>query len=408
MKFHLGKRLYALLGRASGGMIPLVLHRAGVDHLVQQAAALAFESALGLVPLFAVAFALLKATGALDARSALLEFIAGQLFPSSGNEVLTYLVRFADKVDIRALGAGGLCATLLVVYWLLHSIEDAWNQIWRVPRQRSVLGKFVVFYTLSTLIPFLMALSLYHTTRFWRAPGLIILAPLGSTWLALLLANKLVPFTRVSWRAAAAGSLLSALLFELAKLGFGLYLTKVALFKYHNVYGTLGLAPLLLVWIYLGWATVLLGAELAHALERREALEAEQAYDADGQWFLASGAQAARLLVEVARQFRSGGTPLSAEDLARRLALPRGAVLRLLRRLDASGLVVAVESREDPAAAPAYVLTQPAEQIRLDQILAASDPQPVEAAPGALTETLSRLEEARRQVAAQTSLGDLL
>lgn len=408
MSLQIGKRVHALLGRVSGGMIPLVLHRTGVDHIVQQAAALAFESALGLVPLFAVAFALLKATGALDARSALLEFIAGQVFPSSGNEVMTYLVGFADKVDIRALGAGGLCATLLVVYWLLHSIEDVWNQIWRVPRQRSIMSKFLVFYTLATLIPFLMALSLYHTTRFWRAPGLTILVPLSSTWLALLLANKLVPFTRVSWRAAAAGSLLSALLFELAKLGFGLYLTKVALSKYHNVYGTLGLAPLLLLWVYLAWATVLIGAELAHALERREVLEAEQAFDADGQWFLPSGEQAARLLVEVARRFRSGGAPLTAEDLAQRLALPRGAVLRLLRRLDARGLLLPVESRADPAASPAYVLIQPAEQIRLDQILAASDPQPVEETPGALAEALGRLGEARRQVAAQTSLGDLL
>src|SRR5262249_49003801 len=150
----------------------------------------AFQSSLGLVPLLAVAFAFLKALGALDARGALLEFLAHEMFPSASGEAVTKVAAFADRIDVKAIGVGGLVVTVVVAFTTFNTIEGTWNHIWAVSRRRSLWSRIVVFYTLTTIGTFLVAISLYETGHYWRESRVLAFAiSSGATATAFLLAN---------------------------------------------------------------------------------------------------------------------------------------------------------------------------------------------------------------------------
>jgi membrane protein len=82
--------------------------------------------------------------------------------------------------------------------------------------------------------------------------------------LAFATVFKVVPHRTVQWRHAFAGAALSVVLFELMKWGIGLYLGSFS--SYQKIYGAFAAAPILLLWIYLGWATILFGASFASSM----------------------------------------------------------------------------------------------------------------------------------------------
>ena len=94
------------------------------------------------------------------------------------------------------------------------------------------------------------------------------LLPFAVTWVGLSVLYQLVPNCRVRWRDAIAGALVGALLFEAARNGFAWYVQDLA--NYQAVYGALAAIPILLIWIYLSWVIVLLGATLTAALDAFE------------------------------------------------------------------------------------------------------------------------------------------
>jgi membrane protein len=99
-----------------------------------------------------------------------------------------------------------------------------------------------------------------------------LLAPFLITWVGLTVLYQVVPNCRVRWRDAITGALVAAVLFEFARKGFALYVHGIA--NYRQIYGALAAMPIFLIWVYLSWVIVLLGAILAaalHAFEYRDA-----------------------------------------------------------------------------------------------------------------------------------------
>src|SRR3954451_1465020 len=99
------------------------------DKCPQQAAALAFQTALSLVPVTAIAFSILRAMGSLDAQSQLSLFVAEHVFPQMP-DVTERIADFSTKVSIGALGGGGLIFTLVTCYSLYSYVERIFNDIW--------------------------------------------------------------------------------------------------------------------------------------------------------------------------------------------------------------------------------------------------------------------------------------
>jgi len=245
------------------------------DRLFEAAGALSYTTVFALVPLSLVVFGVLSAFPAFkEWTGALSDYIFANFVPSAAESVKGYLLGVTDKVQtLTAAGVIALIASLLIT---LYSVEGTFNRIWRVKTARPKVGRFLVYWTVLTLGALVATASLALSTRFFAlaifetAPGrwleslMLRLAPVAIELLAFAAIFKVVPHRTVQWRHAFAGAALSVFLFELMKWGIGLYLGSFN--SYQKIYGAFAAAPILLLWIYLGWATILFGASFAASM----------------------------------------------------------------------------------------------------------------------------------------------
>lgn len=271
------KRLRALLFlyRVAGR----VFRRWSLDKCPQQAASLSFQTVLSIVPALAVVLAAFRATGAMEAESRFVEFLSRELIPLSRQELSARLLHWSENVTFESLGLVGLVSTLLIAFVAFNGLEKSVNHIWRVRRKRRLFTRLAVFYLSATFGPLLFGLSLYHAARFGLAEGWSgFLLSVVSTYAGLVLANLMLPATRVHVVPALIGALVTTVLAEVAKFAFGAYVSSVALPRYVGIYGAVAAVPLWLMWIYWSWMMFFLGIEVTRAVQsiRKRA-------DSDGQ-----------------------------------------------------------------------------------------------------------------------------
>jgi membrane protein len=379
------------------------------DRCPQQAASLAFQTALSIVPMIAIALAILRAAGEFEVESALVDFISREVLPQfSRGEIAGHLLSFAGNMSFATAGIAGVGSTLFLSFVMYASVEKIFNDVWKIERRRSLGQKFFVFYAVATLVPALIGVSLYHATRYGLTQGALgWLGALGATFGALFLANKLLPATHVKWRAAATGALFSSIAFEIAKRGFQLYVARVAFQSYAGVYGALGLVPILLLWIYYSWLVVLFGAEVAHTVQNLHLLEGLGRRSSDSQGAQVSGPIGARLLCAIVDVWRRDGRAVDRTELTARFGLNDDVAERVLARLREGGLVLAVDGDTTgylPARAPqditlgdvldlfrgGDVAVRPTGTARLDEVLGELERTTRDASRAVTIEELSR------------------
>jgi membrane protein len=375
------------------------------DRCPQQAAALSYQATLSMVPILAIAFALLKTVGSGDAEDRLLDYIATYILPDL-RETSPYLKAFSTKISIGAAGGIGLIITLLTCYSLYSSVERTFNDIWRAPSRRSLVGKFLTFYALVTLVPILGGVSVYWSGKLIGARSwLQVLGPLAIQFAALLLTNKLLPNVAVRWRAAFMAALVTSVALEALKWGFLKFAKEMLLESYAGVYGPLALVPMLLLWIYISWLLVLLGAEIAHAFQNLQLLEAEERRQHSAEPI--NGLVATQLLAAVAANHERGGKGLERDHLARDFGLSAEVVGQLVERLKQRGLVAEVRGDKE-----GLIPTRAASAVSVADILAAFRATDLEMAPGTLSPALGQLvhdlEETRRKRIEGLTLAELL
>ncbi len=250
---------------------------------------LAYVSLLSLVPLVAVIFALFAAFPMFSEVSVQLRhFVFANFMPATGDVIQRYIEQFvANSSKMTAVGACGLIVTALL---LMYAIDSALNAIWRSKKVRPKVYSFAVYWMILTLGPLLagasLAISSYLLSLRWASElntvidNVLRLFPLILSWLSFWLLYSVVPTTRVPNRDAMAGALVAAILFELGKKGFALYITTFP--SYQLIYGVLAVVPILFVWVYWTWCIVLLGAEITVTLgEYRKLKEAAEQEEAD-------------------------------------------------------------------------------------------------------------------------------
>ncbi|MFC5569977.1 YihY family inner membrane protein [Lysobacter yangpyeongensis] len=245
------------------------------DRLFQAAGALSYTTVFALVPLSMVVFGVLSAFPVFSVWSdQLSDYIFANFVPSAAKSVEGYLKGFSEKAgELTATGVIALIASLLIT---LNGIESAFNRIWRVKAPRPKVGRFLVYWTVFTLGALMAAGSLALSARifamsvFQTQAGsmlqafLLRIAPMAIELFAISAIYKVVPHRTVQWRHAIAGALLATIAFETVKWGLGIYLGSFG--SYSKIYGALAAAPILLLWIYLSWVSVLLGASLASSI----------------------------------------------------------------------------------------------------------------------------------------------
>lgn len=251
-------------------------HRFWDDNCFQYAGSLSYTTVFALVPLTVAVFGILSAFPVFEGWSQQLRvFVFTNFVPAAGESIDAYLGQFADNAS--RLTSVGVVALFLSALLMMYSIEDAYNRIFRVTRPRRAVSRFVVYWTILSLGPLLVATGLAMSTYLFTLPliadidrgyaltdRLLTLVPGAVTWLALTLSYAIVPNTEVRWRHAALGALVATILFELGKRAFALYLTNVP--SYERIYGAFAVLPIFLFWVYLSWNIVLLGASLSAVL----------------------------------------------------------------------------------------------------------------------------------------------
>lgn len=245
------------------------------DRCFETAGALAYTTLFALVPLSMVVFGILSAFPVFDRWSTeLIGFVFANFVPSSAEVVEANLRKFAESAkDLTVTGVSALLASLLVTMW---SIESTFNRIWRVPTVRPKLTRFLMYWALLTLGTLVAVGSLALTSYVFTLPALSGVEEMGWTdrWLTFLpnlvelamftFAYWLIPHRSVPFRFAIAGGAFATLLFEIAKHAFAAYLLSVP--TYEKLYGAIAAVPIFLIWIYVSWVVVLLGASLASSL----------------------------------------------------------------------------------------------------------------------------------------------
>jgi membrane protein len=245
------------------------------DRCFETAGALSYSTVFALVPLATVAFGVLAAFPVFEAWSgALSDFIFQHFVPGAARAVQDYVGDFAGTASRLTLA--GVAGVVVVALVTMAGIEQTFNRIWRVTSPRPRLTRFLVFWTVLTLGGFVAVASLAVSTTLLSLPafGGEEARTLGGhllRWVPTLLllagftaAYMVVPNRTVAWRHAAAGAVLATLVFEGAKWGLTAYLRTVP--AYQQLYGALAVLPIFLLWVYLSWVAVLLGASLAASL----------------------------------------------------------------------------------------------------------------------------------------------
>ncbi|NQW00508.1 MAG: YihY family inner membrane protein [Rhodospirillales bacterium] len=246
------------------------------DRCWRMAAGLSYTSLLAIVPLSAIAFSMLAAFPVFEGvKEKFQDALFDNLLPQSAAAMQEYFNTFVSNTT--GLSAVGIVALAVTAVLLMGTIEADLNTIFRVKKARAVVPRLLVFWAMLTLGPLLLGASFSLSTYFFAAtewlgvdifsgslglltkslPTVIIVFLLGLFYLA-------IPNRPVGPRAACIGGLTAGVLFAGLRQVFGWY---VATFPtYQNIYGALSVVPIFLVWMYLSWTVVLLGAVLTSSL----------------------------------------------------------------------------------------------------------------------------------------------
>ncbi len=260
-----------------GNFALFALRRFINDGLSQAAGALTYSTLLALVPLLVIAFAVLSGFPAFDAvKIRMEELFLSALVPEVGADVRTYLSDFTRSAsNLTAVGIVALGVTAVLLLW---TIEATLNQIWRVERPRPLTTRLLIFWAILTLGPLLLGASFTLTSdAISRAQNWV---PGAASDEAIQLTSKslrfaigvlmqsaaftllyiLVPARHVRLRDAVIGGVFAGLAFQILRWAFNSFLTSGS--TYATIYGTVAIFPIFLLWIYMSWTVIIIGAVL--------------------------------------------------------------------------------------------------------------------------------------------------
>lgn len=262
--------------QGSGAFVQLFGRLFKEDGCQQSAAALTFTTLFAIVPMMTVSFAILSAMPALRERGELIQEWAFDYFvPTAGSQVIDYLNSFSQQAS-NLTGIGILFLVVTAVL-MLRTIEQSLNRIWKINTPRKGVTSLMMYWAVLSLGPLSLGIGLAITSyvtsqaifsetvsflggmRFWLS-----VLPLIFTTAMLTLLYTIVPNTSVPLKQSFIAALAAALLFELAKYGFTLFIRHAP--SYQVVYGAFAAVPIFLMWIYISWLIVLGGALLVRVM----------------------------------------------------------------------------------------------------------------------------------------------
>ena len=360
--------------------IRTAIHRATVvanaryrsDVLNLQAMGLTYSTLLSLVPFLAVMFSVLKA---FEVQNILEPFLA-QLLQPLGNaaaEVTSRIINFVDNIRVGILGAAGVAMLFYTVVTLVAKIEDALNQIWRLPHSRTWSQRITAYLSVILVGPVMVFTALTLTASaqsYWLVERLFEIGFVSYLFtlttsvmpFVLLCATftflyKFIPYTKVRLSSALVGGAVAGLLWQVVGMAFAAFVANSA--RYEAVYSSFAIVIVFLIWLYTGWLIFLIGAEVTYFHQYPSAFLYEAMTDGKGYRFQEWLALSA--LAEIARRHLSHRPPWEQTELAARLGV--SSLGNLIDEFVRSGILLKSAEPEGVA------LARPPENIFVKEII---------------------------------------
>jgi membrane protein len=348
-----------------------------------RAMSLVYTTLLSLVPFLAVMFSVLKAFGAHHRAGPLLEQILEPL-GDAAPEITLRVVAFVDNLQVGILGAFGLAGLFLTAVSTLGKVEDALNHVWHVRRSRSLGRKFTDYLSALLVGPVLVfsAFGLIASAQsHWLVQRVMALEPIGGLLLvvagrmvpfvlltaAFTLLYRFVPYTHVRLRSAMVGGATAALLWQLAGFGFTAFVASST--SYTAIYSGFAVLVLFLLWLYVAWLIVLVGAEAAYFDQYPSAYVSARRR----QTHLWRERAALAALAEITRCHLRGAPPPRAAALSAEAGVPLATLEQLVDDLVSRGILLRAAEPQGLA------LARPPEQVTILEVLhIVSDPPGIE------------------------------
>jgi membrane protein len=337
---------------------PVALIRDWLDGEINiRAMSLAYTTLLSLVPLMVFSFAILKGVGARgDVRILLHEFF--RPLGGAGTELTETVMQFVTNMRGELLGSIGLAFLVYTVVTTIQKIEASFNFVWRVARPRSFARRFTEYLSVMILGPILLAVTIgllgsaeHSPFAHWleaiaplawmmRAVGGI--APYAIVAVVFTLMYALIPNTHVEFRAALIGGVTAGIIWALV----GKIFTAVILYSSQMVAVYTGFAIVLttLIWVYLNWLILLIGAQLAFYVQyphcMRHGHDAVELGAGDREQIGLS------IMYLIGRDYGDGKSHWNAGRLAAEFDVPGIALAPVLARLEHAGLLVVTEKEQ--------------------------------------------------------------
>lgn len=352
------------------GFMVYVGRRFWSDNGPESAAGLSYSSLLAMVPLLAITLGMISAFPAFsDVEARILNTVLQDFLPAvdtAGEERIRTFIANAKK--LTGPGILGLAVTAVL---LLSNVNGAFNTIWRVSEPRPLATRFLVYWALLTLGPLLLAASMSASSPIysalsgdeftgvvrWLLPPWMLSILVGTVGFGILF--LVVPNRPIRIPHAITGGLVTAALFEILKVGFALYLAVVP--GYTAVYGALAAIPIFLIWLYLSWAVVLIGAEVTASLPEWAAYRARAGAVWSGERLTLALALLARL-----HKGKTRGEALWRAALVHGLPATPGEVDGVLAPLRRAGIIARTSGAR-------WVLAADLRQVTLDRVMCVLD-----------------------------------
>ena len=336
------------------------------DRLLVVAGHLTFKTLLGLIPalvLFLLVIDFFSRGPEVGERVKETLFQAlniTEIRLSVGGEEVDLVQKIGTLVEgargrMNAAAAIGLGALVLLAMTVLGTFDAAVNEIWQIARRRSFWRRFVLFWLFLTLGPLAAVVAVYASGYLesrslllppWLQTAGSVCVTLVATWFVLFVLYKLIPNAPVRSRAALTGAVVAGTLWHiLAKGAFGYYIEYAVGFG--QVFGNLAVLPLFFIWIYVTWAFVLFGCEVACVVHNYENLARAEALERRRDRFLAADFVGLVVAAVCGQRFRDGLGPTPVAMLASATGVGRGDLEEVLGRLERAGLIARTAAGPD-------------------------------------------------------------
>lgn len=358
---------YIKVWRGACRLLYLIFFGFMKDQCVIRAAALTFTTILSFVPFLAVGFSISKGFGLQNTtfiRTLILKLTTGRV------EVADKIIEYIDRTNVQALGWVGVAMLLFTVFSLIGTVEKAFNTIWGIHKGRTAWRKVADFFPVIVICPIVLLVASSFNVSLQQkqiVQGMLSVEAIGyleamflkyTPYLLISMAfafmYAFIPYTKVNLAAASIGGVVGGVLWQLAQWFYINW--QIGATKYNAIYGSFAQLPLLLIWVYISWLIMLLGAEVSYAWQNINSF-VKQRYFGQATPYERQKI-AVLMMVVLARRFKKGESLPSVQEFSDSLMAPLSLISDLFTLLAKAGFVIQAEGADGETYVPAKALDE--------------------------------------------------